>query len=167
LPARSEHIFTPSKIIENLSANQEQAFQILPSRVWTGGQWVQWQTRPLHVQGNPLHLRKFPLHFQTYFTKYVLCSLQQFSFQKFFWKIFKKKFRSLAEFRKTLKIVYFVQKRLQTSAHNVLEYRTKVKSCFCMVKCAKIRQFSFAVGFAGTPSLAVGLFYICILQGAS
>ena len=34
-------------------------------RVWTGGQWVQWETRPLHVQGNPLHLRKFPLHFQT------------------------------------------------------------------------------------------------------
>jgi hypothetical protein len=26
---------------------------------------VQWETRPLHVQGNPLHLRKFPLHFQT------------------------------------------------------------------------------------------------------
>ena len=37
----------------------------LKSRVWTGGQWVQWETRPLHVQGNPLHLRKFPLHFQT------------------------------------------------------------------------------------------------------
>ena len=36
------------------------------SRVWTGGQWVQWETRLLHVQGNPLHLRKFPLHFQTY-----------------------------------------------------------------------------------------------------
>ena len=35
------------------------------SRVWTGEQWVQWETRPLHVQGNPLHLRKFPLHFQT------------------------------------------------------------------------------------------------------
>ena len=35
------------------------------NRVWTGGQWVQWETRPLHVQGNPLHLRKFPLHFQT------------------------------------------------------------------------------------------------------
>ena len=31
--------------------------------VWTGGQWVQWETRPMHVQGNPLHLRKFPLHF--------------------------------------------------------------------------------------------------------
>ena len=43
-------------------------FQIPPlslTRVWTGGQWVQWETRPLHVQGNPLHLRKFPLHFQT------------------------------------------------------------------------------------------------------
>ena len=33
------------------------------NRVWTGGQWVQWETRPMHVQGNPLHLRKFPLHF--------------------------------------------------------------------------------------------------------
>ena len=32
-------------------------------RDWTGGQWVQWETRPLHVQGHPLHLRKFPLHF--------------------------------------------------------------------------------------------------------
>ena len=32
-------------------------------RVWTGGQRVQWETRPLNVQGHPLHLRKFPLHF--------------------------------------------------------------------------------------------------------
>ena len=64
-------------------------------------------------------------------------------------------------------IIYFVQKRLQTSAHNVLECRTKVKSCFYMVKCAKIQHLSFAGGFAGTPSLAVGLFYTCILQGAS
>ena len=36
-----------------------------------------------------------------------------------------------------------------------------------MVKCAKIQHLSFAGGFAGTPSLAVGLFYTCILQGAS
>ena len=33
------------------------------TRVWTGGAGAQWQTLPLHVQGNPLHLRKFPLHF--------------------------------------------------------------------------------------------------------
>ena len=35
----------------------------LRSRVWTGGAGAQWQTLPLHVQGNPLHLRKFPLRF--------------------------------------------------------------------------------------------------------
>ena len=40
------------------------------------------------------------------------------------------------------------------------------KCCyFCMVKCAKWQHFLFAVGFAGTPSLAVVLFYTSILQG--
>ena len=48
----------------------------LKSRVWTGGQWVQWQTRPLHVQGNPLILLKFPLHLQTCL-KYVLLPAAQ------------------------------------------------------------------------------------------
>ena len=36
---------------------------MIVSRVWTGGAGAQWQTLPLHVQGNPLHLRKFPLRF--------------------------------------------------------------------------------------------------------
>ena len=40
----------------------ENCFGVL-IRVWTGGAGAQWQTLPLHVQGNPLHLRKFPLHF--------------------------------------------------------------------------------------------------------
>ena len=42
---------------------EKQVFIALSSRVWTGGQWVQWETCPMRVQGNPLHLRKFPLHF--------------------------------------------------------------------------------------------------------
>ena len=47
-----------------------------------------------------------------------------------------------------------------------MKAKPRLSYCFCKVKCAKSQQFSFAGGFAGTPSLAVGLFYTCILQGA-
>ena len=66
----------------------------LKSRVWTGGQWVQWETRPLHVhivQGNPLHLRKFPLHFQTCLKVGFKTSPAILLSKKFLWKFFKKK----------------------------------------------------------------------------
>ena len=49
-------------------------------RVWTGGQWVQWETRPLHVQGHPLHLRKFRLHF-------IFCFFWEYFGLKI-WKVF-------------------------------------------------------------------------------
>ena len=48
-----------------------------------------------------------------------------------------------------------------------LNAEQKFKSCYRKEKCAKIQHLSFAGGFVGTPSLAVGLFYTCILQGAS
>ena len=47
-----------------------------------------------------------------------------------------------------------------------MKAKPRLSYCFCKVKCAKSQHFSFAGGFAGTPSLAVGLFYTCILQGA-
>ena len=92
--------------------------------------------------------------------KYVLWPLQQFSI------IFLENFQSFFNFWKTLKIIYFAQTRLQTLSHNFLECRTKVNTCFCTVKWPK-KHWSFTGGFAGTPSLAVRLFYTCILQGAS
>ena len=134
-------------------------------RVWTGGQWVQWETRPLHVQGNPLHLRKFPLHFQTCL-KVGFKTSPAILFSKKFYGNFSKKSKFLAKFWKTQKIKYFVEKGFKLWHKMFMKAKPRLSYCFCKVKCAKSQHFSFAGGFAGTPSLAVGLFYTCILQGA-
>ena len=139
---------------------------LISTRVWTGGQWVQWETRPLHVQGNPLHLRKFPLHFQTCL-KGGFKTSPAILLSKFFYGNFSKKSSSfLAKFWKTQKIKYFVEKGFKLWHKMFMKAKPRLSYCFCKVKCAKSQQFSFAGGFAGTPSLAVGLFYTCILQGA-
>ena len=124
-------------------------------RVWTGGSGCSGKLAPCMCKATHCTCASSPCIFKLVWSMFYDLS-SKFSF-KSFW----------LNFEKHGKIIYFVQKRLQTSAHNVLECRTKVKSCFCMVKCAKIQHLSFAGGFAGTPSLAVGLFYTCILQGAS
>ena len=81
-------------------------------------------------------------------------------------EIFQKKFKFLAKFWKTQKIKYFVEKGFKLWCKMFMKAKPRLSYCFCKVKCAKSQHFSFAGGFAGTPSLAVGLFYTCILQGA-
>ena len=93
----------------------------LLARVWTGGQWVQWETRPMHVQGNPLHLRKFPLHLQTCLKVGFNTSPAIIKFQKDFWNVFKFFKGFLARFKKNTKYKIFCLKRLQTMAQNVHE----------------------------------------------
>ena len=82
-------------------------------------------------------------------------------------EIFQKKFKFFSQILKTEKIKYFVEKGFKLWHKMFMKAKPRLSYCFCKVKCAKSQHFSFAGGFAGTPSLAVGLFYTCILQGAS
>ena len=81
-------------------------------------------------------------------------------------EFFQKKFKFFSQILKTEKIKYFVEKGFKLWHKMFMKAKPRLSYCFCKVKCAKSQQFSFAGGFAGTPSLAVGLFYTCILQGA-
>ena len=90
-----------------------------------------------------------------------------FPFKNFFGKFSKKSLSFWLNFGKHKKS-YFVQKRLQTLAHNVLECRTKVNSCFCTVKWAKIQQFIICRGFCRDPLPCSGfILYLHFAGGKS
>ena len=130
---------------------QKVSFQrVLQIRVWTGGQWVQWETRPLHVQGNPLHLRKFPLHFQTCL-KVGFKTSPAILLSKIFYGNFSKKFKFFSQILKNRKNQIFCRKRLQTLAQNVHEGKTKVKLLFLQGKVCKITTFFICRGFCRDP----------------
>ena len=116
------------------------------------------------MQGNPLHLRKFPLHFQTCLKVGFKTSPAILLSKKY--GNFSKKFKFFSQILKTEKIKYFVEKGFKLWHKMFMKAKPRLSYCFCKVKFAKSQHFSFAGGFAGTPSLAVGLFYTCILQGA-
>ena len=85
----------------------------------------------------------------------------------FFGKFSKKSLSFWLNFGKHKKS-YFVQKRLQTLAHNVLECRTKVNSCFCTVKWAKKQQFIICRGFCRDPLPCSGfILYLHFAGGKS
>ena len=119
-------------------------------RVWTGAQWVQWKTRPLHVQGNPLHLRKFPLHFQTCL-KVGFKTSPAILLSKIFYGNFPKKVQVFSQSLKNTKNQIFYWKRLQTLAQNVHEGKTKVKLLFLQGKVCKITTFFICRGFCRDP----------------
>ena len=137
------------------------------NRVWTGGQWVQWETRPLHVQGNPLHLRKFPLHFQTCL-KVGFKTSPAILLSKIFMEIFQKKFEFFSQILKNTKNQIFCWKRLQTLAQNVHEGKTKVKLLFLQGKVCKITTFFICRGFCRDPLPCSGfILYLHFAGGKS